>query len=83
MVGNCMTSSADRGKLPLSTLGGLHDPLRSPVVDPRCFGGSVDRRTVTVCREHRDHRIDGLCSHTGGNQFRRKVCIQLCRFGLR
>ena len=38
--------SADPHELPLPVLcGSRHDPLRSPVVDPRCFGGSVDRRS--------------------------------------
>ena len=42
-------ASADHRKLTLSVLpGSLHDPLRSPVVDPRCLGGSVDRRAVTM-----------------------------------
>jgi hypothetical protein len=36
--------SADRHALPLSTFGGsLHDPLRSPVIDPRCLAAaSID-----------------------------------------
>ena len=28
--------------------GSRHDPLRSPVIDPRCLGGSVDRRAVRL-----------------------------------
>jgi hypothetical protein len=58
----------------------LHDPLGSPEVDARCFGGSVDRCTVTVQREHRDHGLDWLCGDTGRNQLRRKVCFDLCNF---
>jgi hypothetical protein len=84
-------SSADHHELPVPVPGGsLHDPLRGPVVDPRCLGGSVDRRAVTACRQHCDHGLDRLCSHTGCNQLRRKVCIDLCnlcidlcRLGLR
>jgi hypothetical protein len=68
--------SADRHELPLRVLcGSLHDPLRSAVIDPRCSSGSVDRCTVTACCQHRDHRLHGLCSHTGCNQLQRKVCI--------
>ncbi|MDT5058823.1 MAG: hypothetical protein QOF66_7189 [Mycobacterium sp.] len=63
--------------------GSLHDPLRSPVVDPRCLGGGVDRCTVTPCSQHGDHSLDRLCCHTGCNQFRRKFCIDLSRLGLR
>lgn len=61
--------SADHRKLPLAVLTGtLHDPLRSPVIDPRHLGGGVDRCAVTVCREHRDYRVDGLCRGPGCNQ---------------
>jgi hypothetical protein len=42
-------SSADHHELPVPVAGGsLHDPLCRPVVDPRRFGGSVDRCAVTV-----------------------------------
>ena len=45
--------SADRCELRLSTkCCGFHDSLRGPVVDPRCLGGSVDRRAFTGCRQH-------------------------------
>ena len=41
---------ADHRKLALPTLSGsLHDPLRSPVVDPRASWRQVDRRAVTAC----------------------------------
>jgi hypothetical protein len=84
MVGNCVTSSADRDKLPLPVLcDNLHDPLRRPVVDPRCLGGSVDRRAVAPCSQHRDDSLDGLCRRTGCNQLRRKLCINMGRLGLR
>ncbi len=66
--GNChrfilgSEQSADHRKRPLPMLGGsLHDPLRSPVVDARRLGGSVDRCAVTACSQHRDHSLDGLC----------------------
>jgi hypothetical protein len=74
--------SADGEEWPLLR-GSLHDPLRSPVVDPRCFGGSVDRRPTTACSQYRDHRLEALCGRTGCNQLRSKVCIDLCRLGLR
>lgn len=63
---HCLNSnqSADHRELPL-LCSSLDYPLCSPVVDPRCFGGSVDRRAITVCFQHRDHRLGGLCSHTG------------------
>jgi hypothetical protein len=61
--------SAHRHELPLPTLcGSLHNPLRGPVVDPRRFGGRVDRRAVTACGQHFDHSLEGLCSHTGCDQ---------------
>ncbi len=76
--------SADHHELPVPVPGGsLHDSLRSPVVDPRCLGGSVDRCAVTACSQHCDHSLDGLCSHAGCNQLRRKFCIYLCCLGLR
>ena len=31
----------------LQFFSGLRDPLRSPIVDPQCLGGSVDRRAIT------------------------------------
>ena len=75
--------SADRRELPLPLgCGSLHDPLRSPVVDPRRLGGSVDRCAVTAYSQHRHHRLDGLRGHTRCNQLRRKVCIDLLRLGL-
>ena len=76
--------SADRGEVVVRTLGrGVHDPLCSPVVDPRCLGGSVDRRAATSRRQHGHHRLDGLSSDSGFNQLRREVCIDLCCLGLR
>jgi hypothetical protein len=52
--------------------GSLHDALGSPVVDPRCLGGSVDRCAVTASREHGDHNLNGLCCHAGFEDSRRK-----------
>lgn len=75
--------SADRQKLPLPMLCGLHDPLRSPVVDPRCPGRCVDRRAVTAGRQDCKHRLDGLCRRAGDDQVRRNLCIDLCHLGLR
>ncbi len=62
---------------------GLHDALRSPVVDACCFGGTVDRRPVARCSQYRNHLLDGLCSHSGCNQLRCKFCIALYRLDLR
>jgi hypothetical protein len=74
-------SSADHHELPVAVPGGsLHDPLCRLVVDPRRFGGSVYRCAVTVCFQHRDHSLGMLCGHSGCNQFRRKVCVELCNF---
>jgi len=62
----------------LVVCGSLQDPLCRPVVDPRRLGGSVDRCAITVCFQHGDHRHRALRGHAGCNQFRRKVCIDLC-----
>jgi hypothetical protein len=71
--------SADRHQLPLPVRrDSLHDPLRSPEVDPRCLGGSVDRCAAAACCQHLDHSLDVLCSHTGCNQVRRKIGIGQC-----
>jgi Molydopterin dinucleotide binding domain len=57
MVWRWRDPSANRHELPVPTLCvSLHDPLRRPVVNPRCLGRSIDRRAVTVCRE-RAHQI--------------------------
>jgi hypothetical protein len=40
--------SAGRRDLPLAILCSLHDPLCSAVINSRCFGGSIDRRSLTM-----------------------------------
>ena len=67
-------SLGSRHELSLPTLGGsLHDPLRGPVVDPRCFGGSVNRRVVTACfglasiERNAGFGRDSLRTHGGGS----------------
>jgi hypothetical protein len=53
--------SADHRKLALPThAGSPHDPLRSPVVNSRCFGRGVDRCAGMTCCQHRDHSLDRL-----------------------
>ena len=54
--------SSDRNELPLLVLNStLHNPLRSPVVNPQCFGGSVDQCAVTACSQHCDHSLSRGC----------------------
>jgi hypothetical protein len=60
--------------------GSPHDPLRSPIVEPGCFGGNIDRYAGTVCSQHSDHSLDMLHSDTACNHLGRKVCIGVCNF---